>query len=488
MGKVGSQTAKGNGGMKQGLRTGHQQVQLFKKLLTDKQYDSESPILSSAVKWLKNCPVKLEDSERDELVQLVCQQFKVSQHDIVKMMFETPTEHIQQHIEGVFDAKQVEAELLDILPKTGYFAEYAQFTRNSEAPLSYHVFCSLLAVGATLNRRAWIDMGYFKLFPPLGVILLGPSGIKKTTSTDIVVGILQDLAVTKVYSEKLTPEALVEGMRDTAQGLVYAPELAVFLGKQKYNEGMIPLLTRFMDCPDAWTSETISRGAKPLINVAISVLMCSTPDWFVENTPQDTFGGGFIARMLLVMQADSPRVNALPKPGSTSGRKTLAGYLASLHAWDGQIRFPADVENTYVDWYAQHKQKSKNPEYDLLTTYYQRKPLHILRVAMIFHIVDHRTTMLCHECFERAVKLLEWNERFLPDLLREMFRTADGVDQSFILNTVKMAGGMIEHSTLLRKVQYKMNANKLRTIINSLKEAKQLEERTTPLHAYIVRV
>jgi hypothetical protein len=474
--------------MKSGLRSAQAQVLLFRKLLTDKQYDPESPILGAAVKWLKNCPVKLEDLEREDLCNLVCQQFQVSRDDFVKLLFDTPTEQVRQHVEGIFDAKQIEHELLAILPTSGFFYEYAQFTRNSEAPLSYHVFCSLLAVGATLNRRAYIDMGYFKLFPPLGVILLGPSGIKKTTSTDIVVGILQDLAITKIYSEKLTPEALVEGMRDTAQGLVYAPELAVFLGKQKYNEGMIPLLTRFMDCPDAWTSETISRGAKPLTNVAISVLMCSTPDWFVENTPQDTFGGGFIARMLLVMQSESPRVNALPKPGSTSGRKSLAGYLARLHTWDGQIRFPVDVESAYVGWYAEHKQKSKNPEYDLLSTYYQRKPLHALRIAMIFHIVDHGTSMLCMECFERAVKLLEWNERFLPDLLREMFRTADGVDQSFILNTLRMHGGMIEHSTLMRKVQYKMNAAKLRNILNSLKEAKQVEERTQPVHAYIVKV
>lgn len=474
--------------MKPSLRTGMQQVLLFRKLLTDKQYDSESPILGSAVKWLKNCPVRLEQEEREDLVRLVCQQFHISQDTFMRLLFETPTEQVQQQIEEVQDAKTNEAELLAILPTSGYFHEYAHFTRNSEAPLSYHVFCSLLAVGATLNRRAWIDMGYFKLFPPLGVILLGPSGIKKTTSTDIVVGILQDLAITKVYSEKLTPEALVEGMRDTAQGLVYAPELAVFLGKQKYNEGMIPLLTRFMDCPDAWTSETISRGAKPLTNVAISTLMCSTPDWFVENTPQDTFGGGFIARMLLVMQNDSPRVNAIPKAGSTSGRKTLAGYLAQLHTWDGQVRFPADVENNYTQWYTEHKTKSKNPEYDLLTTYYQRKPLHVLRVAMIFHITDHRTSMLCQECLDRAIRLLEWNERFLPDLLREMFRTADGVDQAFILNTLKMHGGMMEHSALIRRVQYKMNASKIRNIISSLKEAKQVEERTQPIHAYIVRV
>jgi hypothetical protein len=82
---------------------------------------------------------------------------------------------------------------------------------------------------------------------------------------------------------------------------------------------------------------------------------------------------------------------------------------------------------------------------------------------------------------------LDWNEQFLPILLKEMFRTAVGADQKYILNIIKQQGGLIEHSTLVRKVQYKMSAASLRQIILSLKEAKQVEEKTTPAHVYVVR-
>lgn len=465
-----------------------QQLDTFKRLMEGKTLPATSPVLQAACVWLKNCPIKLQEEEKDELVKLICGTFALTKDELAKRIFDSPTSKLDVDTTEVHNAEDIERDLWEIIPPSGFIHDYCRFASHNEAPLAYHLFCALLVVGAVVNRRVWFNMGYFRLFPPLGIILLGPSGVKKTTSSDIVVGILQEMGVTKIYSEKLTPEALVEGMRDCAQGLVYAPELAVMLGKQKYNEGMIPLLTRFMDCPDVWVSETITRGQKPLNDIAISILMCSTPDWFVENTPEDTFGGGFIARTLLVMQGQgSPRLVSVPKAPTNDGRVNLAATLAKSHTHEGEIIFAPGVGDKYHNWYVQHKKQTEQPDHKLLTTYYQRKPQHALRIAIIFHLVQHGDLILCWECVDRAIKLLDWNEQFLPDLLREMFRTQEGVEQSSVLQTIRNNGGVIEHSLLVRRLQYKMSAAKLRGILSSLKEAKQVEEKVDPVHAWVLR-
>jgi len=331
-------------------------------------------------------------------------------------------------------------------------------------------------------------MGYYKVYPAMGVILLGPSGLKKTTASDIMVKILNELKLTNIYSEKLTPESLVNAMKEDARGLVYAPEGTVLLSRQRYMEGMIPLITRLMDCPDIWSSETITRNKTTLHNVAISVLLCSTPDWFVENTPEGTFGGGFMARNLLVIQEISPREEALPNPGQTVRRSSLCEELIRISRMSGEMRMSDSCMARYITWYHDHKERYRHPENEVLNAYYQRRPDHVKRVAMCIHVADHRDLELCLECFDRAVNIMDWSDKFIPPMLRQMFKNTTGVEQDLVLRAIMSAGGLIDHASLLRKVQHRMDAKKLKSVIESLIEADQVIDRADRLqHCYVLK-
>jgi hypothetical protein len=330
-------------------------------------------------------------------------------------------------------------------------------------------------------------MGQFRIYPALGVILLGPSGVKKTTAGDVVVNLLQESQVVKVYQEKITPEGLVEAMKgdSNAVGLVYAPEMSVFLGKQRYLEGIIPLITRFMDCPSTWSSATIMRGNSILRNIGISCLFCTTPDWFIKNTPPDTFGGGFIARYLLVVQYGTARVFPIPHPVADATRDRLVAELAYLHGLEGRMSFHQRLyyrngtgaeEGIYVEWYRHFKVAPRSPEHELLSTYLERKPIHVLRLAMVMHLATHQDLELCEACFLRALRLCELSERFLPTLMRQMFKTTSGEEQELVLNTIRKAGGTINHTDLVRRLSYKMKAGQTREVLSSLKEAEMIRE------------
>jgi len=373
-------------------------------------------------------------------------------------------------------AQRLEIELDNLLPRSGFLRKYVDYTLHSEAPLAYHLFSALVGVGATVNRRIWFNMGYYRVFPNMGVIILGPSGIKKTSAANIMVGMLTELELTKIYSEKLTPEQLVEAMKDMAQGLIYAPEMAVFLGRQRYMEGIVPLITRFMDCPDVWASETVMRGKKVLRDVAISSLMCSTLDWFISNTSEDVVSGGFIARNIIVAQDSSPRLEPIPRPGNTLVRQALVNDLARIHSLEGELTLTPACAERYDSWYREQKSESNSAEHELLVTYYQRKPDHVKRVAMCLHLADCNNLLLDVHCFDRAILIMDWVERFIPPMLKRMFKTAVGHEQDLVLASIKSAGGVVEHSALVRRVQYRMNSKQMREIIQSLKEADMVEE------------
>src|SRR5258707_966526 len=300
-----------------------EQLATFKEFLKGRLINREHPLFSYAINWVRSYPGGLTERDKTELRGIICATFGLSVEEWLTAVASNGNVVEIDKGDTNYDARKVEKSLRRLVPPGGFYDRYCTFTERSEAPLAYHLFCALVAIGATMGRRVWFDMGIYQLFPNLSVIVLGPSGIKKTSAANISLGILQFIDQVKVYSEKLTPEQLVESMKETAQGLVYAPEMAVFLGRQRYMEGIIPLLTRLMDCPTVWSSETIGRGKSTLHDVAISSLMCSTPDWFISNMPEDIFGGGFIARNIMVVQWDSPRDEDIPRAEDPNERNAL---------------------------------------------------------------------------------------------------------------------------------------------------------------------
>jgi len=490
-------------------RTVLEQLAQFKEAIRGRKYPRSSEVFGRVTEFLRTLHAgSVPVDERDALKSLVCETFEISTDELIEVVYgiQNGNGNSNSSLNGNqvganykrsnYDPELAERELNSLIPETGFFRDYVEYTSRAEAPLPYHFFSSVVGVAAVCNRRIWVDMGYFNFYPATGVIILGPSGLRKTSAADIIVKMLQELQITPIYSEKLTPEALIDSMKgENATGLIYAPEMAVFLNKQKYNEGLVQLITRFMDCPDEWASGTIMRGKTPLRNIAISVLMCSTPDWFVTNIPEDTFGGGFVARNLLVVQESSARCEPIPRPGDPTIKERLMMQLAWFHTFMGACKIEGHTgipgcKCKFCTWYRKHTIDSQHPEHELLGTYYQRKQGHVVRLAMCLHVGTHYEYdihTICEECFERAVKILDWNEKFLPNLFRQLFKTQAGQDAEIILRAIRAAGGTIAHSNLIRKMQYKFGATQVKSVISSLKEAGQLREENGVLgHVYIL--
>ena len=83
---------------------------------------------------------------------------------------------------------------------------------------------------------------------------------------------------------------------------------------------------------------------------------------------------------------------------------------------------------------------------------------------------------------------MDWIEKFLPPMLRKMFKTQQGADQEYITKQIASAGGLIDHTALLRKVQLRMNAIQLYGIITNLKATGQVQEiRDTLQRIYVLK-
>lgn len=460
------------------------QLEKFKASLQGKRLTPEDPLFGATVKFLRS-GIHFSDENKREFSKLVCESFSVDEEFLTRALVGEVSWSSRKKQHSTLQAEK-ELELLPLIPK-GWFSDYIDYASNTEVPTAYNVFCALVLVGLALGRRAWFEMGPFRLYPPQGIGLLGPSGAKKTTAGDIALAVLTSCNLCPVYSEKLTPEALVEAMSTLGtQGLIYAPEAAVLMGKQKYNEGLIPLVTRLMDCPSHITTGTISRGTTGLKDVAASVIFCSTVDWFSKNIPEDAFGGGFIPRFHLVYQLYSTRIVPLPNHTSFNVVVEFGKFLLHLRQnFSGQISFSPIAEKLFIQWYDSNKELARHPPHPAAEKYLQRKPNHLIRTALGLHVASCQTKEICEPCLEKSIALLSWNEFWLPSFYEELFRSPHGVDQLFVVDQIEAAGGVISHTNLMRKVQYRMSSGQLRMVLTSLREAKQVEEVSNSLqHAW----
>jgi hypothetical protein len=372
--------------------------------------------------------------------------------------------------------KQVEFDAL--VPEKGWIHDYVEWTRMTEPPTVFHFFIGAVVIGAALARNLSFDKGAYEVFPNLCVMIIAPSGkCRKTSAANLGTRLYNKCGGT-LLADKVTPEAFVDALRESvnATGLIYAPELSVFLGKQKYNEGMVPLLTALFDCPKEWTSRTLGRGETSLTNVALSALMCSTIDWIQTNIPKDAFGGGFMSRFLFVVQENTPRNFPLPPPLNDEVRKSLVKRLTGIRLRRGTFKFDESAERWYVAWYRSRASSYGDKQY---AGYFERKPDHVIRLAMILKIAEMETNdkayFLSDVDLERALHVLDWIEVRLPSTFDELIATAAGEDQNRILRHLKQAGGMMEHSTLLRRNSSKINAEQFKRSMTTLREAKLVD-------------
>src|SRR5207249_8101004 len=134
-------------------------------------------------------------------------------------------------------------------------------TYESESPTVYHFMCAATILGAMTDRRIWHSKGHYRIFPNLNVILIGPAGkVKKTSAINIALDIVMRAGYEKIVLGQTTPEAFLMnlGSNDPASCLVIGREMAAFFHKAKYMDGIIPLFTDLIDCPNIWSSLTVA--------------------------------------------------------------------------------------------------------------------------------------------------------------------------------------------------------------------------------------
>lgn len=331
--------------------------------------------------------------------------------------------------------------ILPHIPKTGLFNLYHQYTQGNEICPRFRFFSFAAAMGAIIKRKVRFQRSTYNLFPTLypnlWIILVAPQGRgHKSAALSIAKKLIQRIPETqqpRILASKLTPEALVKSLaaqaitpeilkavdpmlisivKKPAQALLYSSELGVLLGKEKYNQGMIALLTDLYDTPNEWQSETVMRGDQRLYDVCLSIMGASTPDWMQTMLPTDAFKGGFMSRLFLVGYPETWYCRiADPRPPDEEIGEELVARLTELTNFDTDIKWNAEAKDYFEQWYVNLGEPEPGPK----AAYLERKQDQLLRLSILVQLSWGLTSVLTKEAIETALGIIHSIE---PDSLK----------------------------------------------------------------------
>lgn len=354
-----------------------------------------------------------------------------------------PVPYSEKDVKKIWEPEEWDRKI----PQSGFLTDLIYATRGIETPTKFVVWSGVFAISSLLKRDAYLDWGFKPLYPNLYIILVAPPRIcAKSTAIDYAEDSLRMVSdilertdpitsfkkALNIHHSKITPEAIndllapesanIEGqtVERGSEVAFIVSELTTFLGKQKYNVGLVDNLTKLYDSRDIDDEATRGGGKISFRDIYVTLFGATTPDSFKNSIPEEAFGGGFMSRVIVVKQDEPTRYFPLPQivPGAPDTTE-----LAQRLAWISQnsfggYRFSKEAYHQYTKWYRQFKDNLVgNPNGNALA----RMDTNLLKLAVIMRAQRYeRGSVITEDDFNDALTLLTDAYGEIGDFMKEV--------------------------------------------------------------------
>lgn len=398
------------------------------------------------------------------------------------------------------------------IPETkGFITDMLYTTRGTEIPSLFCIWSAVLILAAAIKREAWLDMGILgKMYANFYIILIGPAGVaKKSTALEIgnkifkgmpkyIVNpnlrIMKDI---KTVSNKGTMEyilnKLLPGSRgwtrkallnetgaqlvdkhgvkqfyhDTSEGMIFAPELAALLGKEKYNATTTTILTDLFDAREVYEWGSIAHGDKYLKKSLIQFVAGTTVDGFRDSVPQTAKGDGFLSRTILVYVPNPKRIFDLPRhPKNAPTITDLQERLAWITEHTiGRYELDKDAKVWWTRWYREWKQALLSE--GKMQTVKSRMDVHLKKLAFILCAQSYSgSKLITKQHLRDAKRLLYGTLKSNPQLIDELETNKNTIARTKVGTYIKNKGD-VTRTVCMRNTSF--SASEIDSAIHYLK-------------------
>jgi len=379
---------------------------------------------------------------------------------------------------------------------------FMEATDNTEPPRLYRLWVAISCVAAALQRKCFLSWGPYTFYPNMYIVLVGPSGARKGTAMSPGYKLLSDIGI-GMSAQSTTLQALIRRLsegthskQDPKTGKLYmhssltifSEELVVFLGYQEME--LMSALCDWYDCKDRWTYDTKNKGTDEVLGVWVNLIGATTPHLIQSNLPMESIGGGLTSRIIFVYE--SGKEKSVPHPFLTQRENDLFDDLRNdlerIHLMAGRFSVTEDFIDAWTDWYTeQDRHPPKHLSEDQFGGYVQRRPTHMLKLALILSASESSQMIVTPTHLSRAQRILEATERKMPNVFR-------GIGKSPLSDILSKAMGFLmikKHvpmSELMERFHADADIQVMEKVVRTLEQMKYIRIERTASGTFLVYV
>lgn len=367
-----------------------------------------------------------------------------------------------------------------------FFQTYKELTSENYAPDEFHHWCAYATLSACTNRQIWLDIGRFRFFANLYIILVGEAGCGKNTAIGHALSLVRKTGATVVSATRQSKEDLIGTLAASAveyfddEGLlqhqtpflICATEIAQWLAIDPI--GMTDVLVSLYDEPDDFVCGTRKHGKEVVKRPYITLLGGVQPDKLARYISAEILSAGFLRRTNFVRAITAkPRKAYLDlNPNYQNLFKTCLSTCVAVSQMRGGMVLDEDAIQWYVKWF-ETRTVSKHP---LVVQYDENCHVQLIKLAMLHALGERVELRVKQEDFDAALDLVSSVKATLPDTLSGIARNPLSLVSQVFVATIQEHGGRLPLRDLRRAMWSYVNTTEFNEVLTHLQNTGQVEQ------------
>lgn len=294
-------------------------------------------------------------------------------------------------------------------------------------------------VSAAMERKCWTRNRKGILYPNLSVMLVASPGIGKTEAVKAAEKIILECKKINVLPRSVTSASIIDVLKrstkqyingsggpvDYHSALMLTAELGTMISAHDLE--FLSILNDLYDGPEFYSQQRrhFNEGKEILVSKPqISVLAGTQPAFLAHLLPEEAWSMGATSRMILIyagMFHDSSDV--FGEEMEILPHAHLTRMLGMFGEQSGEFKWTDEAMGLFNAWKV--AKYSPVPEHSKLQHYLPRRPVHVIKLAMVSAMSRTGKRLVEGEDFIRATDWLLSAERVMPDIFREMAGKSD---------------------------------------------------------------
>lgn len=355
---------------------------------------------------------------------------------------------------------------------------YLDYTKEMEAPDAFHFWTAIATIAGALRRRVYIPFNEFQWYVNFFILLVGPPGIvKKTTSIDIGKNLLKEIPYIKLGPDIVTWESFLTSLSNSRDDVeeangcdiiervmepacamsIFSGELGNFLDPQ--NKQLVNAMTALWDGKtDTFSKETKTQGNDDIQNPFVSMIGCTTPGWMQDNYAGNFVSWGFSSRVIVIYRDKARHRVAYPGMGgrdesAEDRRKALIEDLRAISYLQGAYKLTPDAITLGTHWYETNydrmEELTKAAAPDVyLQNFLARKQVHVHKVAMVMAAAKRDELIITDEDLDAAIKEVDKIEIEMQKIFNRHVQVPSNNDAQIVLAILIKYGNRVQEKDI----------------------------------------